>query len=114
MIPIWNWIFSVGLAAIAFTAFVAFGISVGEILNAANWPLREGDFIAKSLGGGAMWVFVLSGFALLIPSLTHVYRAEGKSSSANRILWTLFLILFPFVTPYFYFGLVLRHRRVSK
>lgn len=110
----WKRIFILGIAAFGMALLVAFAVALGAILEASSWPIQEGGFVAKVVGGGAIWLFVLCGLGLLVPSFRHLYGAGNEGSIANRIVWTLFLILLPFVTSYFYFGQNLAKVRAAK
>jgi len=108
---IWAWAFRAGIASLIVVVALAFLVAIGEILNVDGWPFKEGSSTSQIIGGGAMWVFVLLGFALLVPCFKDLYRSDSPASSVARMVWSLFLVLMPFVTPYIYFALLRSMRR---
>lgn len=107
---IWRRVFLIGL-------FSFFVVALGNLLSvvafsagASDSVVSEGSSISKSVRVSGFFVYLIAGFILLIPCVAHLFELGEQVGRGFRMTWAIVLLLFPFFTPYLYFGLFLRSK----
>lgn len=100
---VWRKVYIVGILGFGLAVSTAFLVSIGQMLGVESWPIREGDFIARWGTAAGFWALLVCGVCLIVPCLAHLRRTNGPGSG-KRVVLILFMVLFPYLVPYFYFA----------
>jgi hypothetical protein len=72
-------------------------------------PVSEGGDFSKVARVSGFAIYLVVGLALIVPSLANLSSSKNTIGSAARIMWTLFVLVFPFAGPYIYYALYCRN-----
>jgi hypothetical protein len=73
-------------------------------------PVSEGGEFSKLARATGFAVYLVVGLVLIVPSLINLRKSRNTIGSSARIMWTLFVLVFPFVGPYIYYALYCRNQ----
>ena len=101
----WNNIFRLGVLGLLVVVLFSL-LTVGTFaLGVEGSPISEGGSFSKLARVAGFWVYFVIGFILIVPSIASLRKTGNEFSSAARIAWTLFVLIFPFAGPYVYYAL---------
>lgn len=104
---IWTFLYRAGIIGFLLAIVIAGAVSIGEVLNLADWPISEGNSVVRIGVQFGLGFLMVCGIALLIPSLGNVFKS-GQHDSFDRYLWAFLLVFFPYAAPYIYYRKYLR------
>ena len=107
--PIWGAIFDAGLAGLLLALCTSFLASLANIVRVDFLQVLRGNMLIEFAMNAGAFIWVGCSLALLAPNLRHLFRVH-ESHGVNRVAWLLFLVLFPYVSNYFYYWNMIRKK----
>jgi len=104
----WNNVFRLGLLGLLVVVLFSFLMIGTFAAGIADTSVSEGGEFSKLARVAGFGVYLIVGLALIVPSLTNLSTSKSTIGSARRIMWTLFVLIFPFAGPYIYYALYCR------
>lgn len=106
----WNNVFRLGLFGLLVVVLFSF-LTIGAFTaGVAGTPVSEGGGFSKVARVAGFSVYLVVGLVLIVPSLINLRKSRNTIGSAARIMWTLFVLVFPFAGPYIYYALYCRNQ----
>ena len=106
----WNNVFRLGLLGLAVVVLFSFLMIGTFAAGVEGTAVSEGGEFSKLARVAGFGTYLVVGLALIVPSLTSLNRSKNTIGSTARILWTLFVLIFPFAGPYIYYALFCRNQ----
>jgi hypothetical protein len=107
---LWNYLFRLGLLGLIVVSLSLLVVGV-SVLGTDVSQVHETSEFWKFVRVAGFGTYLAVGLVLIVPCFISLNKSKDLLSSFQRTCWTLFILIFWFITPYIYFYFRLYRRK---